>query len=173
HHDAVRRRQEDDGADRQVAIAPADVRPLSSVPESHAIRYAMVWLKWTFIGLFAGYIGFLVLLYVAQRRLMYFPDSARVSAAAAGLPQAEDIVLNTPDGERVIAWHVPPQGERPLVLYLHGNGGALVHRAERFAALVRQGFGLLALDYRGYGGSTRSPRPEGFLIAPPTPHPLP
>jgi fermentation-respiration switch protein FrsA (DUF1100 family) len=124
----------------------------------------MVWLKWTFIGLFVGYIGFLALLYVMQRRLMYFPDTARVPGAAAGLPQTEDLVLNTPDGERVIAWHVPPQGDRPLVLYLHGNGGALVHRAERFAALVRHGVGLLAIDYRGYGGSTGSPSEAGLLI---------
>jgi len=124
----------------------------------------MVWLKWTFIGLFVGYIGFLALLYVTQRRLMYFPDTARVPAAAAGLPQAEDLVLDTPDGERVIAWHVPPQGEHPVVLYLHGNGGALVHRAGRFAALVRHGVGLLAIDYRGYGGSTGQPSEAGFMI---------
>jgi uncharacterized protein len=124
----------------------------------------MVWLKWTVIGLAAGYIGFLALLYVMQRRLMYFPDTARVPAAAAGLPQAEDLVLNTPDGARLVAWHVAPQGERPLVLYLHGNGGALVHRAERFAALVRHGVGLLAIDYRGYGGSTGSPSEAGFLV---------
>jgi len=124
----------------------------------------MVWLKWTFIGLLAGYIGFLALLYVMQRRLMYFPDTARVPAASAGLPLAEYLVLNTADGERVIAWYVPPQGERPLVLYLHGNGGALVHRAERFVALVRHGVGLLAIDYRGYGGSTGSPSEAGLLI---------
>ena len=124
----------------------------------------MVWLKWTLIGLLGGYIGFLVLLYAVQRRLMYFPDTARVPAAAAGLPQAEDLVLDTPDGEHLVAWHVPPRGDQPLVLYLHGNGGALVHRAERFATLARHGIGLLAIDYRGYGGSTGSPSEAGFMI---------
>jgi fermentation-respiration switch protein FrsA (DUF1100 family) len=124
----------------------------------------MVWLKWTFIGLFVGYIGFVALLYVTQRRLMYFPDTMLVPAAAAGLPQAEDLVLSTGDGEHLIAWHVAPQGDQPLVLYLHGNGGALVHRAGRFAALARHGIGLLAIDYRGYGGSSGSPSEAGFRI---------
>jgi fermentation-respiration switch protein FrsA (DUF1100 family) len=124
----------------------------------------MATLKWTLIGLLVGYIAFLALLYLAQRRLMYFPDSARLSAAAAGLPQAEDLVLDTRDGERLIAWHVPPQGDRAVVLYLHGNGGALLHRAERFRALNRHGIGLVAIDYRGYGGSTGAPSEAGFLI---------
>jgi uncharacterized protein len=124
----------------------------------------MVALKWTVFGLVVGYIGFLALLYVTQRRLMYFPEVGRVSAAAAGLPQAEDLVLDTRDGERITAWHVLPQGDGPVVLYLHGNGGALAHRAERFAALARHGVGLLAIDYRGYGGSSGSPSEAGLLI---------
>jgi fermentation-respiration switch protein FrsA (DUF1100 family) len=117
----------------------------------------MALLKWTLIGLLAGYIGVGALLYGAQRRLMYFPDTERIGPAAAGLPQAEELVLDTADGEKVIAWHVPPQGDRPVVLYLHGNGGALSHRAERFRALANSGIGLVAVDYRGYGGATGRP----------------
>jgi hypothetical protein len=124
----------------------------------------MMWLKWTLIGLFAGYVGFLALLYLVQRRLMYFPDAGRVPPAMAGLPQAEDLVLDTADGERLVAWHVPPKGGHAVVLYLHGNGGALVHRAERFRALTSRGFGLLAIDYRGYGGSSGSPSEGGMGV---------
>jgi hypothetical protein len=51
-----------------------------------------------------------------------------------------------------------------VVLYLHGNGGALVHRAERFRALTSRGFGLLAIDYRGYGGSSGSPSEAGMGV---------
>ena len=124
----------------------------------------MALLKWTLIALLAAYIGVAGLLYVAQRRLMYFPDTERIGPAAVGLPQAEELVLDTTDGEKVIAWHVPPQGDRPVVLYLHGNGGALRHRAERFGALTRDGVGLVAIEYRGYGGSTGRPTEAGLLI---------
>ena len=87
---------------------------------------------------------------------MYLPDIAGVSPIAAGLLQAEEITLTTADSERLVAWHVPPRSDRPVILYLHGNGGALRHRADRFARLVQDGFGVVAVSYRGFGGSTGS-----------------
>jgi len=57
----------------------------------------------------------------------------------AGLPEAQEIELDTPDGERVIAWHVPPRGDQPVILYFHGNGGSLRGRVERFRALTADG----------------------------------
>ena len=81
-------------------------------------------------------------MYFTQRALMYFPETARTPPAAAGLPQAEEIVLNTADGERVIAWHVPPRGDKPVMLYFHGNGASLRWRVERFHELTADGTGL-------------------------------
>jgi uncharacterized protein len=124
----------------------------------------MALLKWTLIVLLVGYVGAVALLYVVQRALMYFPDAERTPPASAGLPEAQEILLDAADGERLIAWHVPPRGDRPVVLYLHGNGGALSHRAERFRALTADGTGLVAIDYRGFGGSTGRPTEAGLLI---------
>ncbi|HEY2231368.1 MAG TPA: alpha/beta fold hydrolase [Xanthobacteraceae bacterium] len=124
----------------------------------------MALLKWTLIVLLVGYAGVVALLYVMQRALMYFPGVERISPAAAGLPAAEDALLDVADGERVVAWHLPPRGDRPVVLYLHGNGGHLGHRAERFRALTADGTGLVAVDYRGYGGSTGHPTEAGLVI---------
>src|SRR5262245_8132802 len=101
--------------------------------------------------------GFVALMYVAQRALLYHPDRTRTLPASVGLARAMEIELNSADGERLVAWHVAPQGERPVVLYFQGNAGALAYRAERFRALTVDGLGLLALSYRGYGGSTGSP----------------
>ncbi|MGH6770150.1 MAG: alpha/beta hydrolase [Xanthobacteraceae bacterium] len=103
------------------------------------------------------------LMYVAQRSLMYFPETIRVAPAEAGFAEAEEVVLKTTDGEQVIAWHVAPRENRPVVLYFHGNGGALRYRIDRFKALIERGDGLLALSYRGYGGSTGRPTEEGIL----------
>jgi uncharacterized protein len=124
----------------------------------------MALLKWTLIVAMVGYVGVVALLYVVQRALMYFPDTTGIPPAAAGLPAAHVSMLDTTDGERVIAWHVPPRNDRPVVLYLHGNGGALSHRAERFRALTADGTGLVAIDYRGYGGSSGRPTETGLLI---------
>jgi fermentation-respiration switch protein FrsA (DUF1100 family) len=124
----------------------------------------MATLKSLIILAILAYGGVLALMYVFQRSLMYFPDRARTSPAAAGLPQAEEVTLTSADGERLIAWYVPPQAAKPLVIYFHGNGGALNLRAGRFGWLTADGFGLLGLSYRGYGGSTGKPSETGFLL---------
>src|SRR5260370_18139133 len=81
----------------------------------------MLTVKWTLVGVVVGYAGLLALMYVAQRSLMYFPEKVRTPPAAAGLPEAQEVFLQTADGEKVIAWHVPPRAAKPLVLYFHGN----------------------------------------------------
>src|SRR5262245_26565470 len=124
----------------------------------------MATLKWLIILALLAYGGLLALMYVFQRSLMYFPDRTRTPPAAAGLPQAEEVILKSADGESLIAWYVPPQGDKPLIIYFHGNGGALNLRANRFRWLTADGFGLLGLSYRGYGGSTGTPTASGLLV---------
>lgn len=124
----------------------------------------MVLLKWLLIAAVLGYGGLLALMYVFQRSLQYFPDSVRTPPAQAGLPQAQEVTLKTSDGEAVIAWYVPPQSDKPVVLYFHGNGGALNLRADRFSWLTAAGYGLVALSYRGYGGSTGKPTEAGLIL---------
>jgi uncharacterized protein len=123
----------------------------------------MALLKWTLIVCVVGYAGVVALLYVMQRALMYFPETERTPPAVAGLSAAHEIIFDTADGEKLVAWHVPPRGEQAIVLYLHGNGGALRHRAGRFHALTADGTGLIAIDYRGFGGSTGHPTEAGLL----------
>jgi pimeloyl-ACP methyl ester carboxylesterase len=122
----------------------------------------MALLEWLF-GAAAAFGGLVALMYVAQRSLMYFPERLHTPPAMAGLPEAQEVALDTKDGERVIVWHVPPRGEKPVVLYFHGNGGALRNRVDGFGALIADGNGLIALSYRGYGGSTGSPTEVGLI----------
>ncbi|MBM3528420.1 MAG: alpha/beta hydrolase [Alphaproteobacteria bacterium] len=122
----------------------------------------MTLLKWLLVGC-AFYGALVALMYVAQRSLMYLPERQRVAPAHAGMPEAEEVVLDTADGERVIVWHVPPRDGFPVVLYFHGNGGSLRYRVGRFRALTDGGIGLVALSYRGYGGSSGSPSETGLI----------
>ena len=122
----------------------------------------MTALKWLLVVV-AGYGVLLVLMYVFQRSLMYFPDTKRTPPALAGLPQAEEVALVSSDGEKLIAWHVPPRAGKKLVIYFQGNAGGLDLRAERFGRLTADGTGVLALCYRGYGGSTGSPSEAGLI----------
>jgi fermentation-respiration switch protein FrsA (DUF1100 family) len=124
----------------------------------------MAALKSLIILAILAYAGLLALMYVFQRSLMYFPDRTRTPPAVAGLPRAEEVTLKSADGESVIAWYVPPQSAKPLLIYFHGNGGALNLRANRFRWVTAEGFGLLGVSYRGYGGSSGKPSETGFLL---------
>jgi uncharacterized protein len=119
-------------------------------------------LKWLLI-IAASYVAIVALMYFMQRAMMYFPERVRTAPGEAGFPEAEEIVLNSAGGERVIAWHVAARGDKPVVLYFHGNGGALRYRVGRFRALTADGTGLLALSYRGYGGSSGCPSEAGLI----------
>ncbi|MEX0752871.1 MAG: alpha/beta hydrolase [Xanthobacteraceae bacterium] len=120
-------------------------------------------LKWTLVFALTGYAALVALMYLTQRSLLYFPDVRRTPPADAGLPQAEEVLLQSADGERLIAWHLPPRGDKPVVVYFQGNGGALDLRAQRFREITADGTGLLALCYRGYGGSSGSPSEAGLI----------
>lgn len=116
------------------------------------------------IFLIGGYAAVCALMYFAQRSLMYFPDRTRTAPADAGLPEAKEEKLTTADGETIIAWHIPPRDSgKPVIVYFHGNGGALNLRAQRFARLAAEGFGVIGVSYRGYGGSTGTPTEAGLI----------
>ena len=111
------------------------------------------------------------LLWLFQRRLLYFPTPGPVPPAASVLPGAEDVTFETTDGLRLAGWFVPATpGDpadrvgraRPAVLVCNGNGGDRSMRAPLAAALARMGLAVLLFDYRGYGGNPGHPTEEGL-----------
>jgi fermentation-respiration switch protein FrsA (DUF1100 family) len=120
-------------------------------------------LWWVIALVLVGYVAVVVLLYTFQRSLLYHPQRRPTVPAAVGFPEAEAIFLETSDGERVIAWHVPPRPGHPLVIYFHGNAETIANRVDRHRALIATGAGLLAVSYRGYMGSTGRPTEAGLV----------
>jgi uncharacterized protein len=100
---------------------------------------------------------------LSQRKLLYFPYAREVAPASVGLPDAKTLHLQTDDGETLLAWFVAPSPGKPLILYFHGNANGLADRGQRFRELTASGDGLLAVEYRGYPGSTGQPSEDGLL----------
>ncbi len=119
--------------------------------------------KWFLIVFATGYLALVALMYVAQRALSIFRSASPQRPPMPASPTLRRSCSTPPDGARVIVWHVPPRGDRPVWLYFHGNGGALRYRVDRFRELTAAGDGLVALSYRGYGGSTGSPDEQGLI----------
>jgi len=124
----------------------------------------MTVLKWLVVLVSLGYLGGLVALFFLQRAFLFpVPQTVRTAPAAAGFPEAEEHVLDTADGERVIVWHVPAKPGHPVVLYFHGNGDFLAGFFGRFREIISDGTGIVALSYRGYAGSSGRPSERGLL----------
>lgn len=104
------------------------------------------------------------MLFALQRQLIYFPDSSSPPPAAQVVPGAREVTLTTSDDLMLGAWWVPPRGQdrKVAVLLAPGNGGNREGRAGIGVELSRQGFGVLLMDYRGYGGNPGSPSEQGL-----------
>ena len=125
----------------------------------------MAVVKWLLIVVAVGYFGGVAVLFFKQRAMLFpIPPVGRTAHDAAGLPEAEEHVLTSADGEKVIVWHVPAKPGHKVVLYFHGNGDFLAGVVGRFRTLTSDGTGLVALSYRGYAGSSGSPSERGLLL---------
>jgi uncharacterized protein len=117
----------------------------------------------TRIAVLLAVLALLVLLiWLGQRRLIYFPFGEAPEPGALGLTQAETITLPTEDGLTLGGWFVPGAAPRRPVIVFNGNAGNRAFRAPLAAGLVRRGISTLLFDYRGYGGNPGTPTEEGL-----------
>ncbi len=110
-----------------------------------------------------GYAVILLLVFLFQPRLVYFPQVAHEVGAtplAAGHAY-EEVHLTTADGVKVHGWWVPVAKARGAVLLMHGNAGNISHRLGYLSLFQRLGYSVLLFDYRGYGKSGGRPDEEG------------
>lgn len=111
-----------------------------------------------------GYFGIVLLFYLLQSRLVYWPRrKMEGSPADAGL-EYEDVQLRTSDGLRLAAWFLPAENARGAILFCHGNGGNLSYYVRSLPMLHGLGLAVLAFDYRGYGHSEGRPTEQGTYL---------
>jgi hypothetical protein len=103
-------------------------------------------------------------LFGLQRRLIYFPNPARLPRAATVVAGAREVMLRTVDGLALGAWLVeasaPDRGV--AVLVANGNAGNRSLRAPLARSLADAGLAVLLFDYRGYGGNPGQPSEDGL-----------
>ena len=101
-------------------------------------------------------------LYVFQRHLLYFPGGGRPLLGELATFGVREVGVTTADGLSLLSWYLPPRAGHPAIAYFHGNGGHIGYRVERLLRFARQGFGVLMLEYRGYGSNPGTPSEAGF-----------
>ncbi len=117
-------------------------------------------MKWLRRGLIAivvlallGYCGVLAWVYANQRGVQYEAGGKMYALSETKLQRTQLISIPTGDGSKLAAWYAPPQAGKPLILYFRGNAGSFSREYERYEAMEVDGYGFVAFDYRGFGGS--------------------
>ncbi|KAF2725402.1 alpha/beta hydrolase BEM46/Esterase/lipase/thioesterase [Polychaeton citri CBS 116435] len=82
---------------------------------------------------------------------------------------AEELMLSTPDGERISAFLLKPpnklQAKPVTMISFHGNAGNIGHRLPIGKILANDlQCTVLMLEYRGYGLSSGTPNEEGLKV---------
>lgn len=113
------------------------------------MRYPMTILA----SLLAAYLVILLLSFLFQAKLVFFPGR-RIAAtpALAGLDY-EDVFFTAEDGVRLHGWFVPSGTSGPVLLFFHGNAGNIADRLESLRLFVDVGLSVFIFDYRGFGRS--------------------
>jgi uncharacterized protein len=157
--DVGTRRRGQQGA---TAVQRASISTTMSIPE-------LVVRAITVVALVAAVV--LVVLFVAQRSLIYFPGSTGPDREL--LPADSEVVeFDTADGVRLSGWFLPARGRfdgagadptpGPAVLIFNGNAGDRSHRLPLAEALAERGYSVLLFDYRGYAGNPGTPTEDGL-----------
>ena len=104
-------------------------------------------------------------IWVFQRKLMYFPSSQVPDPQAIGLRGAVPVSFPTADGLTLHGWFVSRTAmPEAVVLVFNGNAGNRAHRAPLADALAGLGHAVLLFDYRGFGGNPGSPSEKGLRL---------
>jgi len=124
--------------------------------------------RWTFSLLKGAVIIYLMvvgILWFMQREMLFYRTTERPMLNDASLePKREIVCLTTADGLALRSWYFrAARADAPTVLYLHGNAGDIGNHLPWAKFLIQAGYGLLALEYRGYGGNPGSPDEAGLI----------
>lgn len=104
--------------------------------------------------------AYLTLLFIVQRSML-FPMPPPMS----GAPESAEVVRVKADGGDAYALFLPPRtpGPAALMMFTHGNGELADFWVDEFEVARQWGFGILLVEYPGYGGAPGSPSEKSIM----------
>ena len=127
-------------------------------------RLLLIALKVLLVAVLAGYLGVSLLVYLAQDRMLFYPQPAARAPQAPPGWNLEQVAFDTRDGTRVTGVLVlmPTEEPSPLLIYYGGNAEEVTAYAA--AALADYGYrSVLLVNYRAYGTSGGRPSEKTMI----------
>jgi fermentation-respiration switch protein FrsA (DUF1100 family) len=91
-------------------------------------------------------------------------ERAQSSLQELGFARARAVEFTSEDGYRAHAWIVPPQGQRPVILYFAGNYTSADGSFSRVSAYHDAGYGVAMLLYRGMPEAGGKPSEKALMM---------
>jgi uncharacterized protein len=114
------------------------------------------WIFWSMLGLFAAMAGLFLLMRLPEHILFGY----RLHFSILELDRDRELLRfdhRTADGLTLRSWYVPPRDGRPTIVYFAGRDGDILYKPGHLVGPVEEGYGLLLVGYRGYGGNPGFP----------------
>jgi uncharacterized protein len=93
--------------------------------------------------------------------LFFHPSRDMQESPAVKLFSHRDIVFQASDGMVLHGWYFPVENAHGSILVLHGNAQNISNHVNSVLWLVKEGFNIFIIDYRGYGWSGGEPGLDG------------
>ena len=106
------------------------------------------------------YVALLGMMYVFQRKFIYFPLKTQPFLGNLSGIYTE---VQTQTEDHLVLTHWYAKRGRPYIVILHGNAGNIEGRAYRFKFLVDEGYSVLLVSYRGYGDNLGQPTEQNLI----------
>jgi uncharacterized protein len=118
----------------------------------------------SFLGvLLLVYVSMLGGLYLAQRKMLYYPNVSKPDIKEVPFSNAQEITVKTKDNLQLTAWYLPSANPGlPIIVFFHGNASNMLWSMYKMPKYIEAGYGILSAEYRGYSGNPGSPSEQGF-----------
>lgn len=103
------------------------------------------------------------LIVIYQRDFLYVPFSGPVEPTLAGAYGYARKSFTAADGQSIPYWEFGNTNSPHTILYLHGNGGGLHAFVGGLNTLMKAGYRVVAMEYRGYPGAPPFPTQQKIV----------
>jgi fermentation-respiration switch protein FrsA (DUF1100 family) len=121
-------------------------------------------LKQIMLILICVYAILLISIYVFQRKLQYHPSGEIQTPGFYNLDGFVVERLLTKDHHKILSWYKKPADKNnKIIVYFHGNAGNMGDRSDKFKVFAEAGYGIMAISYSGYYGSSGNISEESLI----------
>lgn len=119
----------------------------------------------TGISVLIIYISVAVILFLLQRRIIYYPMTLEKEYEFPPyVPGMSEIYITCEDGALIHGLWAEGKPGKACILIFHGNAGNITHRETLLQGFSSMGYSVLLIDYHGYGKSEGAPSEQNLYM---------